>query len=33
MSIQFILATESDAEVIAKFVIKLTEEICLKNQC
>lgn len=31
MSIQFTLATESDAEVIAKFVIKLTEEICLKT--
>lgn len=31
MSIQFTLATDSDAEVIAKFVIKLTEEICLKT--
>lgn len=31
MSIQFTLATDSDAEVIAQFVIKLTEEICLKT--
>lgn len=31
MNIQFAVATESDAEVIAKFVIKLTEEICLKT--
>lgn len=31
MSIKFVIATESDAEVIAKFVIKLTEEICLKT--
>lgn len=31
MSIQFTIATDSDAEVIARFVIKLTEEICLKS--
>lgn len=31
MSIQFAIATDSDAEVIARFVIKLTEEICLKT--
>jgi GNAT superfamily N-acetyltransferase len=31
MSIKFAVATESHAEVIATFVIKLTEEICLKT--
>lgn len=31
MSIRFTVATESDADVIATFVIKLTEEICLKT--
>ncbi|WP_062061532.1 GNAT family N-acetyltransferase [Cellvibrio sp. OA-2007] len=31
MSIKFAVATESHAEVIAAFVIKLTEEICLKT--
>lgn len=31
MNIQFAIATESDAEAIAKVVIKLTEEICLET--
>jgi GNAT superfamily N-acetyltransferase len=31
MNIKFVIATESDAEVIAKFVVKLTEEIFLKT--
>ncbi len=32
MSVKFVVATERDAELIAKFVIKLTEEICLKTK-
>ena len=31
MSMKFIVATVRDVEVIANFVVKLTEEICLKT--
>lgn len=31
MNVQFRIATDCEAEIIARFVIRLTEEICLKT--